>query len=258
MFVAVPEGAISAATSNALGGLKIGYTENGTNYALKLDGDNEAFVTVPAPAITVATSNDLGGIKIGYTQNGDNYAVQLDGDNEAFVNVPKTITPTLDALPEFTLSADKDINSANNTTFIFQDVNQGGSATTVYSQGITHENNTNTFTINTSGQYLISYFLHADDALQTSSNSRIYGYCCIRKENSNGNLIYEYSIGTEYLRNLNPVDDLVLCGTTSITFNAGERFKLRYYRLVSQMTAAVTVQQDLSNLRIERIKYIAT
>ena len=261
MFVAVPEGAIDAATANALGGLKIGYTENGNNYPLELDGDNEAFVNVPAPAITVATANALGGLKIGYTENGNNYAVQLDGDSEAFVTVvkaPPVITPTLDALPEFTLTADKDINSANNTTFIFEDVNQGSSATTVYSQGITHQNNTNTFTINTSGQYVISYFLHADDALQTTSNSRIYGYCCIRKENSSGNLIYEYSVATEYLRNLNPVDDMVLCGTTSITFNAGERFKIRYYRLVSQMTAAVVVQKDLSNLRIERIKYIAT
>ena len=30
--------------SSSLGGIKIGYTDNGKNYALELDGDNEAYV----------------------------------------------------------------------------------------------------------------------------------------------------------------------------------------------------------------------
>ena len=256
MFVAVPEGVISAATASDIGGLKIGYTENGTNYALKLDGDSEAFVTVPATAITVATTNDLGGIKLGFGQVGNNYPVVLDGGQKAYVVVDKTITPTTDPLPEFLLTADQNINGATNTTFVFEDVNEGASATTVYSQGITHTNNTSIFTVSTAGQYLISYFLHENNSPNT--NGRFYGYSCIRKENSTSNLIYEYTVGGEYLRNNGNQDDIVISATTSISFNAGEQFKIRFYRLYNQNTDVISVRRSLSNLRIERINYTAT
>ena len=257
-FITVPPSSITVATANALGGLKIGYTENGTNYALKLDGDNEAFVSVPAPTINAANASTLGSIKIGYTQNGNNYAVQLDGDNEAFVNVPKTILASPDAIlgDAFILTTDQNINNASNTTFIFEDENKGATATTVYSQGITHTNNTSIFTISTAGQYLISYFLHENNT--PGGNARVYGYSCIRRENSSGNKIYEYTLGGEYLRNNGSQDDIVISGTTPITFNVGERFKIRFYRLYNQNTDAVLVRRSLSNLRIERVNYTAT
>ena len=38
---------LSPATSTALGGIQIGYTENGQNYPIELDSSNKAFVTVP-------------------------------------------------------------------------------------------------------------------------------------------------------------------------------------------------------------------
>ena len=38
---------LPVATSSALGGVKIGYTESGKNYPVELDGDNKAFVNVP-------------------------------------------------------------------------------------------------------------------------------------------------------------------------------------------------------------------
>ena len=258
-FVTVPASTITVATANALGGLKIGYTENGTNYALQLDGDNEAFVTVPAPAITVATSNDLGGIKLGFTATGNNYPVVLDGSQKAYVVVNKTILPTPDAIPgspAFKLTADQNINSANSTTFIFEDETKGASATTVYPQGITHTNNTNVFTVSTAGQYLISYFLHENNT--PGGNARLYGYSCIRRENSSGNQIYEYTLGGEYLRNNGTQDDIVISGTAPITFNVGDRFKIRFYRLYTQGTDNVLVRRSLSNLRIERVNYTAT
>jgi len=261
MFVNVPESAISAATASDIGGLKIGYTENGTNYALKLDGDNEAFVTVPATAITVATASDLGGIKLGFSATGNNYPLVLDGSNKAYVVVDKTITPVTDPLPRnFELTADIDINDADDTTFNFEDPGEGSSDTTVYSQGITHTNNSNVFIVNTAGQYLISYFLQADDATHASGNARIYGYSCIRREKANNVLIYEYKVASEYLRAYSTVDDMILCGTNSITFNAGEKFRIRYYRVISQGgdTTTAIMKKTLSNLRIERINYTAT
>ena len=39
--------AIEPATTSTLGGIKVGYTENNKNYAVKLDGNNRAYVTVP-------------------------------------------------------------------------------------------------------------------------------------------------------------------------------------------------------------------
>ena len=45
---AAPSFEVGVATSTALGGIKIGYSESGTNYAVKLDAAQQAFVTVPA------------------------------------------------------------------------------------------------------------------------------------------------------------------------------------------------------------------
>jgi hypothetical protein len=89
---------LPAATSSALGGIKIGYTNNAKNYAVELDTDSEAFVNVPwtdTPyTLPVATSSALGGVKIGYTTDATarNYAVTLDSE-QMLVNVPWTDTP---------------------------------------------------------------------------------------------------------------------------------------------------------------------
>jgi len=238
---------------------QVGYVANGRNFAVALT-DNKMFVNVPASSITVATTSDLGGIKLGFSATGNNYPLVIDGSQKAYVVVDKTITPVTDPLPRnFELKEDKDINNTDVTTFDFEDPGEGASDTTVYSQGITHTNNTNLFTISTAGQYLISYFIQADDTVPPSSNSRMYGYSCIRREDSGGNLVYEYKVASEYLRNFNTIDDMILCGTNSITFNVGDRFKIRYYRVASQTTGTeVVMKKSLSNLRIERIKYTAT
>tara|TARA_R110000796_G_scaffold73934_1_gene166025 strand:- start:1145 stop:1933 length:789 start_codon:yes stop_codon:yes gene_type:complete len=234
---------------------QVGYVANGRNFAVALT-DNKMFVNVPADAITVATSSDLGGLKIGFSATGNNYPLVLDGSQKAYVVVDKTISPTTDPLPPFTLTADTNINAGADVTFSFEDVEEGSSATTVYSQGITHTNNTGIFTVSTAGQYLISYYLHENDT--PGGNARVYGYSCVRREASDGTKIYEYTVGGEYLRNNGTQDDIVISATTSITFNAGERFKIRFYRLYSQNTDNVLIRESLSNLRIERIKYIAT
>ena len=86
---------LPVATTVALGGIKIGYTEAGKNYPLELDNER-AYVNVPwtdTPyTLPVATNTDLGGVKIGYTDNAKNYAVELDSD-QMYVNVPWTDTP---------------------------------------------------------------------------------------------------------------------------------------------------------------------
>ena len=122
----VPSGAkftdttYSAATSTALGLVKVGYTESGRNYPVELDADDKMFVNVPWTDTTysvattsanglmssddktkldgiadnannyslpVATSSVRGGIKIGYTESGKNYPVELSNE-QAYVNVP--------------------------------------------------------------------------------------------------------------------------------------------------------------------------
>ena len=82
------------AANGTRGGIQIGYSSAGKNYAVQLSSE-KAFVNVPwtdTPyTLPVATSSDLGGVKIGYTDNAKNYAVELDSD-QMYVNVPWTDT----------------------------------------------------------------------------------------------------------------------------------------------------------------------
>ena len=97
------------AASTSLGGVKIGYTDNAKNYALQLNGDNEAFVNVPwtdTPyTLPVATDSTLGGIELGSDvelggtyqtgnigTNSRTYPVQVNSENQAAVYVPWTNT----------------------------------------------------------------------------------------------------------------------------------------------------------------------
>ena len=50
--------AVPVATNEALGGIKVGFTSAGTNYALQLDENNKAFVTVPVPEVPEYTAGD--------------------------------------------------------------------------------------------------------------------------------------------------------------------------------------------------------
>ena len=106
-----------------LGGVKVGYTNNGKNYKIQVDASGNAFVNVPWTDTTygeattstaglmsasdktkinglsnyslpTSTASALGGIKVGYTTSGKNYKVQLDGSGNAYVNVPWTNTNT--------------------------------------------------------------------------------------------------------------------------------------------------------------------
>lgn len=109
--------------SATLGGIKVGYANNGKNYKIQVDASGNAFVNVPWTDTTygeattstaglmsasdktkinglsnyslpTSTASALGGIKVGYTTSGKNYKVQLDGSGNAYVNVPWTDTNT--------------------------------------------------------------------------------------------------------------------------------------------------------------------
>lgn len=64
---------VPVATNEALGGIKVGFTSDGTKYAVELDSNNAAFVNVPVPE--VAAYNGIGAISI--TANGANYDVAV-------------------------------------------------------------------------------------------------------------------------------------------------------------------------------------
>ena len=65
--------AVPVATTENIGGIKVGFTTAGTNYAVQLDANNAAFVNVPVPE--VARYNGVGAISI--TANGANYDVAV-------------------------------------------------------------------------------------------------------------------------------------------------------------------------------------
>ena len=84
---------LDAATSGALGGIKIGFTEDDKDYAVQLDASDKAYVNVPwsNTEYATATSSTAGLVKIGYTENNKNYPVELLS-GQMFVNVPWTDT----------------------------------------------------------------------------------------------------------------------------------------------------------------------
>lgn len=110
--------ALAVATSNTLGGIKIGYTASGKNYPVQLNSNNQAFVNVPwtdnntntahshtagtglsvsgsggisgttTYSLKTATSSEIGGIAIGAGDSNGVRGVKLNGSNQAYVNVP--------------------------------------------------------------------------------------------------------------------------------------------------------------------------
>lgn len=94
---------LKPASSTALGGIKIGFTQTGKKYPVQLgtgaDAD-KAFVEVPWTdtdtkyTLPVAKGGVLGGIRTDYNTTGKNYAVKTDTDGKAYVSVPWTDTNT--------------------------------------------------------------------------------------------------------------------------------------------------------------------
>lgn len=84
------------ADSNKLGGVVLGYTQNGKNYPVVKDSDGRIYVQVPWVDYSLPKAEDdqLGGIKTGYEQNGKYYPVKVDTNGNAYVNVPWTDTDT--------------------------------------------------------------------------------------------------------------------------------------------------------------------
>lgn len=95
---------LPAATSDILGGIKIGYTTNGNdrNYRLQTDTNGNGYVNVPwtVYSLPTASSSTLGGVKLGAdkldnlntpkpTSSTDRYyPIQTDKDDKLVVNVP--------------------------------------------------------------------------------------------------------------------------------------------------------------------------
>ncbi len=95
---------IPAATSNAYGGIQIGYTTSGKNYAVELS-KGKAYVNVPWTSYSIANASTAGLVKpINVitkpsinsitTTSGRYYSVQMSSDGNMFVNVPWTDTNT--------------------------------------------------------------------------------------------------------------------------------------------------------------------
>ncbi len=95
-FPTIPnEYVLPVATTVALGGIKIGYTQNAKNYPVALSNE-QAYVNVPWTdtiyTLPLAADGTRGGVQIGYVENAKNYPVELSSE-KMFVNVPWTDTP---------------------------------------------------------------------------------------------------------------------------------------------------------------------
>lgn len=105
---------LKPASSTALGGIKIGFTQTGKKYPVQLgtgtDAD-KAYVEVPWTdtqySLPVAADDTFGGIRLNFVTSGKNYPVKLTEDGDAYVHVPWTDTNTIYA-------ADEGIDITNN------------------------------------------------------------------------------------------------------------------------------------------------
>ena len=110
------------ATSDILGGIKLGYTTNETNetnrnYKLQTDNNGNGYVNVPWTVYSLPTASEdtLGGVKSKDTGNepGRDYNVQVNSDGTMKVNVPWTdtkyslLTASFSTLGGVKLGADK-------------------------------------------------------------------------------------------------------------------------------------------------------
>lgn len=84
------------ATDNSLGGIQLGYTNNGKNYKLQTDNKGNGYVNVPwiVYSLPIANKDTLGGVKSSDTgiEPGRDYNVQVNSDGTMKVNVPWTDT----------------------------------------------------------------------------------------------------------------------------------------------------------------------
>lgn len=88
---------LPVASSTELGGVLLGYTQNGRNYPITKDTKGNIYVNVPWEEYQLpkATDSALGGIKTGYKQNGKFYPIKTDTDGNAYVQVPWEDTNTV-------------------------------------------------------------------------------------------------------------------------------------------------------------------
>ena len=93
-----------------IGGIRIGYTENDKNYAVRTTiTDGQAYVHVPwinttysageglslggtTFSVKPATSSEIGGIRLGFSRQGKNYPILSNSSGQAYVTVPWTDT----------------------------------------------------------------------------------------------------------------------------------------------------------------------
>lgn len=62
-LVEIGNGEVTGATADALGGIKVGYTSTGKNYAVQLDDNQKAYVTVPWTEDSAVTADSIKNLK---------------------------------------------------------------------------------------------------------------------------------------------------------------------------------------------------
>ena len=254
---------IATATSEDVGGIKIGYAENGKNYPVELDGEDKAYVNVPwtdnNTTYNIATTTTAGLVKpysviARPTMNpvtstaGKYYHVQMVSDGNMLVNVPwqnttyNTSTTSTDGLMSKEDKTKLDqlsvIEQATSSTLGL--VKLGGS---VFSDS---DYNWRPVELNDSGQmyvkdpipnYKLNCVAYADQSYSlTTSNITLTELNCLDGISSN--------IQTQ----LNNKQPTITGGASTITTNNLTANRVLVSNSAGKVTVSTTASNNLSNL----------
>ena len=180
------------ADSNVLGGIKLGYTNEGQNYKIQTDGNGNGYVNVPWTdtiySLPTADANNLGGVKsaITGTKPGRDYNVQVNSDGTMKVNVPWTNTHNTAYLRAGNnTSITNEVTNNGNTYLKIVDGGSKSSSLKILGTGGTEVKSDADGSITISSPIVHDYYL-----LSSTNNSNRAAYLILGPGSNNANTKY--------------------------------------------------------------------
>ena len=273
---------IPLASSSVLGGIKLGYTENGRYFPVELNNTNLAFVNVPDTTIPIASASVLGGVKISggnlrinsstglldvlipTANNNTLGGVKIDGNNMeiSITGVIGAIVEPLQSLLHvgiYNLQDSENLATAVDTKIRWEPAITNGTS------GLLHNATNNLpqgslFTCNDSdgGVYNLNVQLALTDGTNQSRSFHVIElrtYINSSNHTSYGTTSRIYFIGSGYARMLAGTNKCIYGGSIQITMAQNDQFEIVSTRKYITNSNALNLNtgSEATRLTIDRV-----